>query len=87
MNPAPQIPGYDLGQRLLQHPLAEIWRGRSRTGLEVVAIVLSDAGAADPQVRERLDHASRGAALEPGGPRRRCGRRTSPPPGRTRSPS
>jgi hypothetical protein len=66
VNPEPQIPGYDFGQRLLQHPLAEIWRGRSRTGLEVVAIVLSDTGAADPQVRERLDHASRSAALKPG---------------------
>ena len=64
MTIAPQIPGYDFGQRLLQHPLAEIWRGRSRTGMEVVAIVLSDAGSADPQVRRRLDQASRAPATE-----------------------
>ena len=66
MNPTPQINGFELDQRLLGHPLAEIWRGRSFTGMEVVALVLSEAGSADPQVRDRLDLASRGAALRPG---------------------
>lgn len=64
MNTAPRIPGYEFGQRLLLHPLAEIWRGRSGTGLEVVAIVLSEAGADDPQIRQRLDQASRSATSE-----------------------
>lgn len=59
MNTAPQIAGFEFGQRLLRHPLAEIWRGRSTSGHEVVAIVLSEAGADDPQVRERLDQAGR----------------------------
>jgi hypothetical protein len=62
---APEISGYSLDQRLLDHPLAEIWRGRSFTGMEVVVLVLSTAGAEDPTVRERLDHASRTAALDP----------------------
>lgn len=66
MNSTPQLHGYELDQRLLEHPLAEIWRGRSFTGMEVVALVLSESGAADPEVRDRLDQASRGAALEPG---------------------
>ncbi|GAA1603896.1 hypothetical protein GCM10009789_67390 [Kribbella sancticallisti] len=66
VNSTPQLQGYELDQRLLEHPLAEIWRGRSFTGMEVVALVLSESGAADPQVRDRLDQASRGAALEPG---------------------
>ncbi|HEU4945828.1 MAG TPA: hypothetical protein VFT31_01615 [Kribbella sp.] len=66
MTAAPQIPGYELGQRLLRHPLAEIWRGRSFTGLDIVALVLSEAGARDQEVRGRLDHASRDAALAPG---------------------
>ncbi|ONI67535.1 hypothetical protein BWI15_30935 [Kribbella sp. ALI-6-A] len=66
MNSAPVISGYELGQRLLEHPLAEIWRGRSFTGMEVVVLVLSEAGAADPAVRERLGEASRTAALGPG---------------------
>ncbi|TDU89563.1 hypothetical protein EV138_3134 [Kribbella voronezhensis] len=65
MNNPPQIPGYQFDQRLLVHPLAEIWRGRSFTGMEVVALVLSTTGAADPQVRERLGRSSRGAALDP----------------------
>lgn len=65
MNAVPQLPGYELDQRLLEHPLAEIWRGRSFTGMEIVALVLSDAGAADEEVRGRLDRTSRGAALEP----------------------
>ncbi|MFC0629456.1 hypothetical protein [Kribbella deserti] len=59
MTAAPRIPGYELGQRLLQHSLAEIWRGRSHAGVEVVAIVLSEAGANDPMARQRLDEASR----------------------------
>ncbi|WP_432943940.1 hypothetical protein ACQPXM_01520 [Kribbella sp. CA-253562] len=66
MNTAPVISGYELGQRLLEHPLAEIWRGRSFSGMEVVVLVLSEAGAADPAVRERLGEASRTAALGPG---------------------
>ncbi|TWD80848.1 hypothetical protein FB561_1944 [Kribbella amoyensis] len=66
MTSTPEINGYRFDQRLLDHPLAEIWRGRSFTGMEVVALVLSEAGAADPVVRERLDQASRVAALEPG---------------------
>jgi hypothetical protein len=65
VNAAPQLPGYELDQRLLEHPLAEIWRGRSFTGLEIVALVLSDAGAADQEMRGRLDRTSRSAALEP----------------------
>lgn len=66
MTVTPQITGYQFDQRLLEHPLAEVWRGRSMTGMEVVALVLSEVGAADPQVRERLNRASRGAALSPG---------------------
>ncbi|WP_433013555.1 hypothetical protein [Kribbella sp. CA-294648] len=66
MNSTPQLPGYELDQRLLEHPLAEIWRGRSFTGMEVVALVLSESGAADEEVRGRLGRASRTAALEPG---------------------
>ncbi|TDO30692.1 hypothetical protein EV643_13515 [Kribbella sp. VKM Ac-2527] len=66
MNSTPEISGYQLDQRLLQHPLAEIWRGRSFTGMEVVVLVLSETGATDPAIRERLDRASRTAALEPG---------------------
>ena len=66
MNSTPQLQGYELDQRLLEHPLAEIWRGRSFTGMEVVVLLLSEVGAADPQVRDRLEKASRGAALEPG---------------------
>lgn len=65
MTSTPEIPGYQLDQRLLEHPLAEIWRGRSFTGMEIVALVLTESGAIDPQVRERLGRASRGAALEP----------------------
>lgn len=66
MNSTPQLPGYELGQRLLEHPLAEIWRGRSFTGMEVVALILSESGAADTEVRDRLGRVSRLAALEPG---------------------
>lgn len=65
MNATPELQGYELDRRLLEHPLAEIWRGRSFTGMEIVALVLSDRGAADPQVRDRLTRASRTAALEP----------------------
>jgi hypothetical protein len=66
VNSTPQLHGYELDQRLLEHPLAEIWRGRSSTGMEIVALVLSEQGAADSQVRDRLTRASRTAALEPG---------------------
>lgn len=66
MNRTPQINGFELDQRLLSHLLAEIWRGRSFTGMEVVALVLSKAGSADPLVRDRLALASRDAALQPG---------------------
>ncbi|MEU4289006.1 hypothetical protein AB0E63_12365 [Kribbella sp. NPDC026596] len=62
---APVIPGYQFDQRLLLHPLAELWHGRSFTGMEVVALVLSDAGARDVTVRDRLVRAGRDAALEP----------------------
>ena len=65
MTSTPEISGYRFDQRLLDHPLAEIWHGRSFTGMEIVALFLSEAGAAGPQVRERLSRASRGAALEP----------------------
>ncbi|GAA1603275.1 hypothetical protein GCM10009804_69630 [Kribbella hippodromi] len=65
-NSMPEIPGYQLDQRLLQHPLAELWHGRTFTGMEVVALVLSEAGAGDPTVVERLSRASRDAALVPG---------------------
>ncbi len=65
MNP-PQIAGYQLDQRLLEHPLAEMWRGRAFTGMEVVALVLSEAGVREQEVRERLVQAGRDAALEPG---------------------
>jgi hypothetical protein len=66
VNIPPQIQGYEFDQRLLEHPLAEIWHGRSFTGMEVIALVLSTTGARDPQIRERLGQASRGAALSPG---------------------
>ena len=64
MSPAPNVSGYELQEQLLEHPLAEIWRGRSVTGMEVVALVLSDSGAADPDVRQRLDQATRTAAFD-----------------------
>jgi hypothetical protein len=63
---APQIYGYLFGEQLLEHRLATVWRGRSVTGMEVAALVLTDAGAADPEVRDRLARASRSAALTPG---------------------
>ena len=66
MKSIPQIPGYQFDQQLLTHPLADLWRGRSFTGMEVVALVLSDAGSHDAAVRDRLVQAGRGAALEPG---------------------
>ncbi|GAA0572830.1 hypothetical protein HPO96_17765 [Kribbella sandramycini] len=66
MNDAPEIAGYEFGQRLLAHPLAEVWRGRSFTGMDVVALVLTEEGARDAAVQERLVQAGRGAALEPG---------------------
>ncbi len=66
MNDTPQIPGYQFDRQLLTHPLAELWRGRSFTGMEVVALVLSDAGSRDAVVRDRLVTAGRGAALAPG---------------------
>ncbi|MFG1820404.1 hypothetical protein ACGFIF_42070 [Kribbella sp. NPDC049174] len=66
MNSIPQIPGYQFDRQLLTHPLADLWRGRSFTGMEVVALVLSDAGSRDAVVRDRLVKAGRGAALEPG---------------------
>jgi hypothetical protein len=62
----PEIPGYQLHQRLLQHPLAELWHGRTFTGMEIVALVLSEDGARDETVVERLTRASRDAALVPG---------------------
>jgi hypothetical protein len=64
-NSTPEIPGYQFDQRLLQHPLAELWHGRSFTGMEIVALVLSEAGARDTTVRDRLVAAGRDAALEP----------------------
>ncbi|TCO47875.1 hypothetical protein EV646_105434 [Kribbella antiqua] len=66
MNSTPQIAGYQLDQQLLKHPLAELWHGRNFTGMEVVALVLSEAGSRDAVVRDRLVQAGRGAALEPG---------------------
>jgi hypothetical protein len=66
VNSTPQIPGYQFDRQLLRHPLAELWRGRSFTGMEVVALVLSDAGSRDAVVRDRLVQVGRGAALQPG---------------------
>jgi hypothetical protein len=66
VNSTPEIPGYQFDQRLLLHPLAELWRGRSFTGMEVVALVLSDAGSRDAAVRDRLVQAGRGAAFQSG---------------------
>jgi hypothetical protein len=57
VNSTPQIQGYQFDQRLLEHPLAEIWHGRSFTGPEIVALVLTEVGSADPQVRDQLNHA------------------------------
>ena len=62
-NSTPEIPGYQFDQRLLQHPLAELWHGRSFTGMEIVALVLSEAGARDATVRYRLVRAGRGAGM------------------------
>lgn len=62
----PEIPGYQLDQRLLQHPLAELWHGRTFTGMEIVALVLSEDGARNQTVVDRLAAASRDAALVPG---------------------
>jgi hypothetical protein len=62
----PEIPGYQLDQRILQHPLAELWHGRTFTGMEIVALVLSEDGARDEAVVQRLTRASRDAALVPG---------------------
>ncbi|MFF1822147.1 hypothetical protein ACFVWG_32875 [Kribbella sp. NPDC058245] len=63
---APEIAGYRFEQLLLEHPLAEVWRGRAFTEMEVVALVLTEAGAREPGVQERLVQAGRDAALEPG---------------------
>ncbi|MFB6719679.1 hypothetical protein ACFCV3_05935 [Kribbella sp. NPDC056345] len=63
---APEIAGYRFEQLLLAHPLAEVWRGRAFTGMEVVALVLTEAGAREQVVQERLVQAGRQAALEPG---------------------
>jgi hypothetical protein len=63
---APEIAGYRFEQLLLEHPLAEVWRGRAFTGMEVVALVLTEAGAREQGVQERLVQAGRDAALEPG---------------------
>jgi hypothetical protein len=60
----PVIPGYQFDQRLLEHPLAELWHGRTFTGMEIVALVLSEAGARDETVRDRLVRAGRDAAFE-----------------------
>ncbi|HZX09094.1 hypothetical protein [Kribbella sp.] len=65
-NSTPEIPGYQFDQRILQHPLAELWHGRTFTGMEIVALVLSEAGARNQTVVDRLASASRDAALVPG---------------------
>ncbi|WP_327639164.1 hypothetical protein OHB24_12575 [Kribbella sp. NBC_00482] len=65
-NSTPEIPGYQFDQRILLHPLAELWHGRTFTGTDVIALVLSEEGARNPTVVDRLTKASRGAALEPG---------------------
>lgn len=65
MTTSPEISGYSFEEQLLDHPLAEIWRGRSSTGMDVVMLQLSESGAADAAVRRRLELASRMAALEP----------------------
>ncbi|HEY3003076.1 MAG TPA: hypothetical protein VGJ44_12080 [Kribbellaceae bacterium] len=62
----PEISGYTFTEQLLDHDLAGVWRGRTVTGMEVVALVLSEAGATDQAVRDRLTAASRAAALTPG---------------------
>ncbi|MGZ0149563.1 hypothetical protein ACXJJ3_21040 [Kribbella sp. WER1] len=65
-NSTPEIPGYQLDQRILEHPLAELWHGRTFTGMEIVALVLSEDGARNRTVVDRLAAASRNAALVPG---------------------
>ncbi|TCC12013.1 hypothetical protein [Kribbella soli] len=65
-NSTPEIPGYQFDQRILLHPLAELWHGRTFTGTDVIALVLSEEGAQNPTVVDRLTRASRDAALEPG---------------------
>ncbi|MFD7153574.1 hypothetical protein ACFV9C_03190 [Kribbella sp. NPDC059898] len=65
-NSTPEIPGYQLDQRILQHPLAELWHGRTFTGMEIVALILSEDGARNQTVVDRLAGASRNAALVPG---------------------
>ncbi|TDW97669.1 hypothetical protein [Kribbella sp. VKM Ac-2566] len=65
-NSTPEIPGYQFDQRILLHPLAELWHGRTFTGTDVIALVLSEEGARNPTVVDRLTKASRDAALEPG---------------------
>ncbi len=66
MSTTPEITGYTFGEQLLDHPLAGVWRGEAASGMEVVALVLSETGSADQTVRERLAEASRTAAIEPG---------------------
>jgi hypothetical protein len=65
-NSTPEIPGYQLDQRLLEHPLAELWHGRTFTGMEIIALVLSEDGVRDQTVVDRLAEASRETALVPG---------------------
>jgi hypothetical protein len=65
-NSTPEIPGYQLDQRLLDHPLAELWHGRTFTGMEIIALVLSEDGVRDQTVVDRLAQASRDTALVPG---------------------
>ncbi|TDW18425.1 hypothetical protein [Kribbella kalugense] len=65
-NSTPEIPGYQLDQRLLEHPLAELWHGRTFTGMEIIALVLSEDGVRDQTVVDRLAEASRATALVPG---------------------
>jgi hypothetical protein len=66
MSTTPEISGYTFGEQLLDHPLASVWRGTSASGMEVVALVLNEIGAADRAVRDRLAAASRIAAVQPG---------------------
>ena len=66
MSTTPEISGYSFGEQLLDHPLASVWRGTSASGMDVVALVLSETGAADRAVRDRLAASSRIAAVQSG---------------------
>jgi hypothetical protein len=57
------IPGYVLDDRVYDGPLGEIWLGQASTGMAVAVLILTDAGAADPEVRRRFAAAGRSVPL------------------------